>query len=121
MGTASQLPAASLAGMLRVWKMSGEELVALRREDFSESYDVADELRRLLRNRYGFPVCTQTLLLDGGKLEPTCRLSFPSDLQLILSVQGRPLLVTSWFCTLAIKGIQSMSFWQVTEVDRSFV
>ena len=84
MGTASQLPAASLAGMLRVWKMSGEELVALRREDFSESYDVADELRRLLRNRYGFPVCTQTLLLDGGKLEPTCRLSFPSDLQLIL-------------------------------------
>ncbi|CAE7811133.1 mask, partial [Symbiodinium sp. CCMP2456] len=69
--------------MLRVWKISGEELVAIEKKDMWN--DDIHTLKTLLRSMYGFPVHTQTLVLDGCSLEPHCRVRFPSDLQLILT------------------------------------
>ena len=70
--------------MLRVWKISGEELLAIEKKDMRN--DDISTLKTLLRSMYGFPVNTQTLVLDGCSLEPHCRVRFPSDLQLILSL-----------------------------------
>ena len=56
-----------LTGMLRVWKVSGEELVAIEQKDMRS--DNIYTLKTLLRSMYGFPVHTQTLVLDGGSAE----------------------------------------------------
>ena len=75
--------------MLRVFKMSGEELVSTSVGELASVMT----LKELLRSRYGFPICLQQLLQDSSCLDNSAKLDAPTDLQLVLlnarSVQTR--------------------------------
>ncbi|CAE7642658.1 mask [Symbiodinium sp. CCMP2592] len=67
--------------MLRVWKVSGEELARVPVAELSD----ASELKRYLRVKNNLPICLQELLYNGALLQDDAKL-FPSmDVQLILS------------------------------------
>ncbi|CAE7360043.1 mask [Symbiodinium natans] len=66
--------------MLRVWKPSGEEVLALPQEEV----DDVRSLKRRLRGPSGTPRFRQRLLSDGQALEDAASLQGLTDLQLIL-------------------------------------
>ena len=66
--------------MLRVWRISGEELAAINAQEVS---DVRD-LKKILRKLHGFPMCIQKLLHDGKALDSSTKLENPIDMQLVL-------------------------------------
>ena len=72
--------------MIRVWRVSGEELATIPAEELS---DVVS-LQRQLRAKHGMPVSLQNLLHDGRKLSEQDKIGVPLELQLILAtcVQG---------------------------------
>lgn len=69
--------------MLRVWKLSGEELAAVKEERFGGERTVK-ELKHLLQQVHGFPVCMQQLVRDGSTVDDIAELEFPDHLQLVL-------------------------------------
>ena len=71
---------ASLAGMLRIWRMSGQELPAVSMEQISH----VEDLKALLRSLHGFPMCIQKLLHKGNSLDNSTKLDAPIHLQLVL-------------------------------------
>ena len=69
--------------MLRVWRASGEELVATRFEDFTD----VRSLKRHLHGLCGVPRFRQRLVCAGGEiLEDDVPLESPIDLQLLVGV-----------------------------------
>ena len=68
------------AGMLRIWRMSGQELHVVSMKDIS---DVRD-LKAPLQNQHDFLMCMQQLLHNGNSLEDSTELDTPIDLQLAL-------------------------------------
>ena len=56
-------------GMLRVWRMSGEQLASLALDDMT---DVKD-LKQALRREFDCPACLQQLLHDGSSLDDAAR------------------------------------------------
>jgi len=71
------------AKMLRVWKLTGEELVSVSPEELS-LLSTARTLKSHLSRLYGFPETLQQLLYDGCLLKDADRLPTPADLQLVL-------------------------------------
>ncbi|CAE7460306.1 ANKRD17 [Symbiodinium natans] len=69
--------------MLRVWSISGQELVSAPADDF---FDVVD-IKRFLRTRHGHPVCLQRLMVldDFAEPMPGLPLIGPLDFQLVVS------------------------------------
>ena len=73
-----------LPAMLRVWRVSGEELAAIPVEELGD----VRSLKRRLRAKHGIPACTQQLLQGGERLLDdgiVQQLPVPTDLQLVLS------------------------------------
>ena len=68
-------------GMLRVWRLSGEELAAINIADIREVTDV----KAILCRQHGCPPSMQKLLHNGSILEDSTKLETPIDLQLVLS------------------------------------
>ena len=66
--------------MLRVWRMSGEQLAAISIDEISNVRDVKDYLSR----NFGFPVFLQQLLDNGSSLDDSALMPVPIDLQLVL-------------------------------------
>ena len=71
--------------MIRVRRVTGEELAAIPVEELS---DVAS-LQRWLRAKHGMPVSLQQLLHDNRKLEDHDMLGAPMELQLILATTAQ--------------------------------
>ena len=67
--------------MLRVWKVSGEELARVPVAELSD----ASELKRYLRVKNNLPICLQELLYNGALLQDDAKLFPAMDVQLILS------------------------------------
>ena len=70
--------------MLRLWKVSGEELACMTLEDLGDEGTVR-VLKRYLRVRHSFPVSLQQLLHNGSRLEDDEILVCPMDIQVVLS------------------------------------
>ena len=66
--------------MLRIWRMSGQELLTGSMDAIS---DVGD-LKASLRSLHGFPKCMQQLLHNGNSLDNSTKLDAPINLQLVL-------------------------------------
>ena len=66
--------------MIRVLKLSGEELVTVRGRDMQ----TVSSLKWHLRSLYGLPMCMQKLVQNGCILENASGLSAPSDVQLVI-------------------------------------
>ena len=66
--------------MIRVLKLSGEELVTVRGRDMQ----TVSSLKWHLRSLYGLPMCMQKLVQNGCILENASGLSAPSDVQLVV-------------------------------------
>ena len=66
--------------MLRIWKLSGEELTALPAMELSD----VKALKHSLRRRNGFPVSLQQLFHHGCRMDDTFKLGSCMDLQLVL-------------------------------------
>ena len=66
--------------MLRIWRMSGQELPAVSMEEIS---DVRD-LKASLCSLHGFPMCMQQLQHIGNSLDDCTKLDAPMELQLVL-------------------------------------
>ena len=78
--------------MLRLWKISGEELPNIDKEGLEN----VKGLKLRLRALHGFPVCLQQLLCDGRRLENSASLELVRDVQLVLlPVSGAPRLQVS--------------------------
>ena len=78
--------------MLRLWKISGEELPNIDKEGLRN----VKGLKLRLRELHGFPVCLQQLLCDGRRLENSASLDLVADVQLVLlPVSGAPRLQVS--------------------------
>ena len=74
--------------MFRVSMLSGEELTTMSEQELGEDRTLY-ALKHRLREQHGFPVCLQSLLHDGMKLEDHLELKAPMDMQLLLlSVPG---------------------------------
>ena len=69
--------------MLRIWQMSGQQLLAASMEEISD----VKELKASLRSLHGFPMCMQQLLHNGINLDNSTKLDAPVDLQLALSAK----------------------------------
>ncbi|CAE7395722.1 unnamed protein product [Symbiodinium natans] len=72
------------ANMLRVFQVSGQELVTMRTEELDDVL----ALKRHLRTVYGFPVSIQQLLHHGSHLidsSDLTQLEMPMDVQVVLS------------------------------------
>ena len=69
-----------LADIIRVWRVSGEELAAIRS---NEVFSVKD-LRKHLCKLHGFPTCIQVVLYKGNTLHDSVRLETSIDVQLVL-------------------------------------
>ena len=69
-----------LAGMIRIWKLSGQELPAVSTEEISNVLD----LKASLRSLHGFPMCVQRVLHNGNSLDNSTKLDVPIGLQLVL-------------------------------------
>ena len=65
--------------MIRVWRVSGEELATVPAAELSD----AVSLQRRLRAKHGIPLCLQQLLYDGRKLVEHDKFDTPMELQLI--------------------------------------
>ena len=61
--------------MLRICKISGQELPALSTEKIRDIRD----LKRELFNLYGFPICVQQLLHKGNRLDESTKLDLLQD------------------------------------------
>ena len=66
--------------MLRIWRISGQELPAVSME---KVLDVRD-LKASLRSLHGFPMCMQQLLHKGNSLDNSTKLDVTMDLQIVL-------------------------------------
>ena len=66
--------------MLRVWRASGQELAAIRAEEFIK----AKEVKQHLLEEHGLPICLQQLVHDGRILADDDKLDASMDLQLVL-------------------------------------
>ena len=66
--------------MIRIWRISGQELTSISVDEISHVQDLKSSLRRL----HGFPICMQQLLRDSISLDNATRLDASIDLQLIL-------------------------------------
>ena len=66
--------------MISVWRPSGQELAALRAEEFKD----ADAVKKHLCDLYGFPVYLQKLVHGGRLLTDGAKLDGVMDLQLVL-------------------------------------
>ena len=69
-----------VAGMLRIWQVSGQELPAISMDEISN----VRELKALLRSLHGFPTCMQKLLHNGNTMDNSTKLDAPIGLQLVL-------------------------------------
>ena len=69
--------------MLRVWKASGEELVAISNKELT-----VRALKKQLQGYCGLPRFRQRLLLDGTNLQDNESLDFPTDRDLQLVMLG---------------------------------
>ena len=78
--SSSMLSPSSQDAMLRVWRISGEELATLTQEELS---DVA-ALKLHLRKLHGLPVCIQELVHRSTVLQDAAVLEVPLELQLLL-------------------------------------
>ena len=67
------------SGMLRVWRVSGQELLAINIQE-QGICDVIG-LKTLLRSLHGFPLCLQQLLHSGESLEDPTGLDASLDIQ----------------------------------------
>ena len=72
--------------MLRVWRVSGEELAAFRPEEVRD----VNGLKAALCMRYGFPECLQQLLHNGQNLDNGTKLDSPIDTQLVVLSVSTP-------------------------------
>ena len=72
--------------MLRIWRMSGQELPAVSTEEIS---DVKD-LKACLRILHGFPMCMQQLYHNGNNLDNSINIDTPMDVQLVLLAPSSP-------------------------------
>ncbi|CAE7533520.1 ANKRD27 [Symbiodinium sp. CCMP2592] len=68
--------------MLRVWRVSGEELISIPVEELTETE--AGELKRRLQSVCGWPKSFQRLLHEGAPLEDDAQLDGPMDVQLVM-------------------------------------
>ncbi|CAE7606188.1 ASB3 [Symbiodinium sp. CCMP2456] len=95
--------------MLRVWKASGEELVAISGKELK----TVRALKKQLQGYCGLPRFRQRLLLDGRNLEDDESLDFPTDrdLQLVMLI-----LVST--CDLQAEILDAISNGRVEEVER---
>ena len=66
--------------MLRVWRVSGEELACIPEAALSD----VRALKHRLRAEHSFPVSLMELLHEGSKLSDAAELHAPMDLQLVL-------------------------------------
>ena len=66
--------------MIRIWRISGQELTSISVDEISHVQDLKSSLRRL----HGFPICMQQLLRDSISLDNATRLDASIDLQLVL-------------------------------------
>ncbi|CAE7533507.1 ASB3 [Symbiodinium sp. CCMP2592] len=69
-----------MAAMLRVWRVSGEELISIPVEELTN----AGELKRRLQSVCGWPKSFQRLLHEGAPLEDDAQLDEPMDVQLVM-------------------------------------
>ena len=69
--------------MIRIWGISGQELLAVPVESQGTAETVA-ELKTRLRASHSLPVCQQKLLHDGICLDDNFKLETSIDLQLVL-------------------------------------
>ena len=67
--------------MIRVWRVSGEELAAISVEETSD----VSELKKQLRKQNGIPLCMQQLLHNGSVLDDSTKLQPTMEVQLVLS------------------------------------
>ena len=73
------MPTAHLVlNMIRVMKLSGEELAAF------PGMKTVQRLKRELHSLHGLPLCLQQLVTDGHALDDATELNAPSDVQLVL-------------------------------------
>ena len=70
-----------ISGMLRVRRMSGQELPAVSMEDIRRVWDLKKSLCQL----HGFPICMQELMHNGKTLANLTLLDAPMDIELVLS------------------------------------
>ena len=73
--------AISPAAMLRLFRVSGEELAAMSTEDLED----VSALKHHLRSLYGFPLCLQQLLHENATLKNGDQLCASMDVQIVLS------------------------------------
>ena len=66
--------------MIRVWRLSGQQLAACSAEEFTDAAALKEHLCKLC----GFPVYLQQLLQDGNALGDGAELDAPMDLQVVL-------------------------------------
>ena len=72
-----------MAEMLRVWRVSGEELVAMPSQELEEMADVG-ALKQRLQKICGWPRSMLKLLHDGEPLNDYDELEVPMDMQIVL-------------------------------------
>ena len=78
--TANSCKSPPSAAMLRIWRLSGQELTASA-DEFAD----AAALKQHLCEQYGFPVCLQHLLHEGNHLSDGAELDASMELQLSIS------------------------------------
>ncbi|CAE7566545.1 mask, partial [Symbiodinium pilosum] len=91
------------ARMLRIWRMSGQELPAVSIEGIS----VVRDLKASLCSLHGFPLCMQQLLHNGNGLDDSTKLDAPIDLQLVLlalSTKAQQCEAANELCESCLKG-----------------
>ena len=76
--------------MLRVWRVSGEELATIPAE-IAEELGSIWALKHRLRIKNGLPVCLQQLvhMHNGCRLDDAAKPRAPMDMQLVLLSQAR--------------------------------
>ena len=71
------------ADMIRVWRLSGEQVAQVDMQEFP-AVRTGEGLKRHLRLLYGFPMCQQELFKDSCRLTGSMALTGPCDVQLSL-------------------------------------
>ncbi|CAE7488668.1 Asb13 [Symbiodinium natans] len=82
-GRVPQSPRRSMSERLRVWRVSGEELVTMIWQEVEEMADVG-ALKQHLQKTCGWPRSMLTLLHDGKPLNDDDELRVPMDMQIVL-------------------------------------
>ena len=95
--------------MLRIWRVSGEELVALPLDQLTD----VSTLKKQLRAKEGMPCSFVQLLHDGHRLPDAFELKQPMDVQLALSTptEGLDADCSDDFVELAIGGAVEALRW----------